>query len=358
MKFFGCFKRQKTKEPPDTEYMRERKNRDDRMMKKRKKDTDLYIRDKEEQTMKKYREEPRINKRYHDFEYKCQGYFAKVYKAKDINNREVAIKRINIQKSKRFYDTAKQECYLLNAIDSPHIIKIIDAFKQDGYLYIILPLYKMDLFEYIPNLIGKPNKIFKILLGISKGLKDLHDINLMHGDVKPENVMLSDTLEPIIIDLGLARSYNIITINRDSNLSGTLTYLPPEVIEHRIYTEKMDIWALGVMMYMIMFNEEPFLMRDNNKTELFHNIRYKEQFYPLKWKIGSEVIYREIDIYTKMVELNKWMLRKKYNDRPSIDQVLTSFKNIITDMDKSRTQMHLKISHDLMIDHLHTFKTM
>ena len=195
MKLFSCFSKPKVKEPPDrTEYMRQKmdKERLQRVVKKEEK-----------------KEEDHIRKRYHDFVYLCNGYFAKVYKAKDIDNNPVAIKRMNIKNNPRFYKIAKRECALLQHLNSPHIIKLKDAFVNEDYLYMILPLYKMDLFEYIPEVIGKPNKIFKILLGISKGLAYLHDIQLMHGDIKPENIMLTDKLEPIIIDLGLTKSYNV-----------------------------------------------------------------------------------------------------------------------------------------------------
>ena len=370
---FGCFKRRFKKPPgpePESKYRQERRKRELPSYYQSKMDlkngfsnnTDLKIIDEEEKrevVVKPNREE----KRYFDFEYICQGFFAKVYKAKDINNKPVAVKRINIKNNPRFYEIAKRECSLLNSINSKHIIKLQDAFVNEPYLYMILPLYKMDLFEYLPKLIGKPNKIFKILLGIAKGLRDLHQLELMHGDIKPENIMLTDDNEPIIIDLGLSKSYKVYGINdhadRCKNLSGTLLYLPPEVIQFRSYTEKMDIWAFGVIMYMLMFNQEPFEIRKGEtKEEIFNNIKYKEQFYPLRWRISEHTISRDLVGYVKIVELNKWLLMKDRNERPNINQVILELESINDHLRKTTCDKSCKLSHDLMVSHLNTFKTM
>lgn len=316
---------------------------------------------------KKEKEIKKINKinknqSYHDFKYLCQGYFAKVYKAKDVNNKEVAVKKINI-KEKKFLRIAKRECEILNFVNSPHIIKIYDSFIIKDNLFIILPLYKIDLFDSIPKLIGKPNKIFKILLGIAKGLSDLHIINLMHGDVKPENIMLTDNDDPIIIDLGLVKNYEIMTKNKMTDLSGTITYLPPEVLEHRIYTEKMDIWALGIIMYIMMFNIEPFNTRKNlSKNELFQNIKYKEEFYPSSWIIEKNLVLRNDRLYNKMVKLNKSLLAKNYKERPTIYSVISCLERIVHCLEISQSSLCLTASrektHELVIDHLERFRTL
>ena len=82
MKFLSCFSRPKVKEPPDREvshYMHEKMEREYKIKMK-------------EARIEKKRKEKQM-KRYHDFTYLCQGYFAKVYKAKDINNNSVAVKK-------------------------------------------------------------------------------------------------------------------------------------------------------------------------------------------------------------------------------------------------------------------------
>lgn len=296
---------------------------------------------------------------YTDFKYICSGYFAKVYTAKDKDKELVAIKKINC-KTNRFNKVAKREIKMLLSINSENIIKIKDILTSNNNIYIVLPYYKKDLFTYIPKILGKPHKIFKILLGIAKGLLDLHEMHIMHGDIKPENIMLSNTDQPILIDLGLAKYTNIVTLDKESrSLSGTLLYLPPEVIEHLHYTDKMDIWALGVIMYMMMFFREPFESKNiNDKEEVMHNIRYKEQYYPISWQINNKVVYKDDMIYKKMVDLNKHLLRKKPQDRLNIYQVVDKLDEILIDIYKNQSYASLELSHNLMVQHLISFHTM
>lgn len=349
MKFLSCFKKQKIKRPPDEASKSKFKLEKEKIQ--------LEI---QSEIIQKNKTEEEEKKRFFDFKKIAEGYFAKVYKAKDINNKVVAIKKINISKNQRFYELAKKECHLLNTFNSPHIIKIYDAFVKENYLYIVLPFYKVDLFAYIPKVIGKPKKIFQILLGISKGLEYLHNMGIMHGDIKPENIMLNDKQEPILIDFGLSRNFNVISIIKERNCSGTLIFLSPEIIDNSLYTEKADIWALGVIMYMMLFNRAPFNNRPNmEKKEIFQNIKYMEQFYPVQWEINGELIMRDYELYNKsIVRLNKGMLRKTHEDRPNIEDIKDNLDMIIIEIEKSRTHSSLKKTHDLMVDHLCKWKTM
>lgn len=342
--FFKCFGKG-VKEPPDKS-----KSKSSYQL-----DKEERLREVKRQNMDKEKSK-REMVRYFNLELLTRGYFAKVYKAKDINNQNVAIKRINI-KNNRFYNAAKNEINALSVLNSKYVVKLRDTFRIGHYIYIVLPYYSSDLFNYIPKLIGKPNKIFKILLGISNGLFEIHSKNFLHGDIKPENIMLTSSGEPIIIDLGLVKPTNVITINnKDTYISGTLTYLPPEIIKNLLYTNKMDIWALGVLMYIMMFNREPFNDYNIEKEELFDNIKYKQQYYPINWKIDNRYIMMyDVDLYNDVVDLNKIMLRKNYLDRPDIQYVIKRIENIIERMEFSKTNMSLKRSHDLIINHLTKF---
>ena len=108
---------------------------------------------------KKDKKVEECNQKYVDFKYICSGYFAKVYTAKDRYNNIVAIKKIHCN-TRHINMVARREIEMLLSIKSSHIIKIKDVVISRDNMYIVLPYYEVDLFTYIPKVLGRPNKIF------------------------------------------------------------------------------------------------------------------------------------------------------------------------------------------------------
>ena len=296
------------------------------------------------------------SKKYVNLQYKCHGYFAKIYKAKDnTNNSCVGIKRIRVA-DPFFYKVAKKEALITSCIRSNNVIKLKESFVIGEYMYLVYPYYKTDLFGVIPDFLGRPKKIMRLLLNVACGIRDIHKMEFIHGDIKPENILM-DGCKPIIIDLGLARSANVITLDDTlyKKLSGTLAYLPPEVITRYFYTKKMDIWAFGILMYVMLFYREPFY--DSDDKEMFNQIKYREQYYPVTWQVGETEIPCKRNVYTAIVDLNKWLLMKESESRPFIDNVITRLQKIIDLMDCNQSKKCMELSHKLEIEHIKRFKT-
>lgn len=331
-KFIKVFKR--VKEPPDTNI--------------KKKLTEFQKIKMNSRSNSSIIVEPETFNYYTIEEYISCGSYSKVFKGKTHNNNIVAFKKIK----KNHFSVIKQECDLLTKINSEHIIKIFDIYEKGKYYYLVLPYYKQDLFTYLPKLIGKPINILKMLLGIAKGLFDMHNLGYMHGDIKPENIMVTEDNKPILIDLGLSRKIKNAV---NYNITGTLTYLPPEVLTELYYTEKMDIWALGIIMFICMFNKEPFCNQKMSRKEIEKNIINKNQVYPSRWIVNNKLIYNNEEIYNKMVKLNKKMLIKENKKRCSIEIIISELEEIIKIYKK-----HYKseLTHNLMIIHLLKWRTM
>ena len=294
----------------------------------------------------------KIEKKYYNLEFKCQGYFSKVYKAQVNTGETVAIKRIN----KKFEHNFFQEYNFLRQIEHPNIIKILDCFVLERYYYMVLPYYEKDLFEIIPEIVFKPKIILRILKKITEGIVYLHNRDLIHGDIKPENIMIDKYLNPIIIDLGLTKHKNLISNEKKNRLSGTITYLPPEVLISQKYTQKMDIWSLGIIMYILMFNREPFGNSDN-KRETFNNIKYREQYYPIYWRTeeGNQ-IYNDC-FYKYLLDLNKKMLRKNMYERLNINNVNEYLEFIIIEQKKYCTKKIENFTHELIIRNIKRWRS-
>jgi serine/threonine protein kinase len=261
---------------------------------------------------------------YTNIHYITNGTFSKVYKAEDKDGNVVAIKKVH----KRFSHTCEQESRILCRLNSPYIIKMNDIFDYNNYWFMIFPYYKTDLFTHLPNICFKPERLIELLLGISEGLLYLHNKGYMHGDIKPENIMIDNDGKPILIDLGLGKDVNLTGKAHINKISGTISYLAPEIFTHQLYTKKLDIWGLGVIMYIGMFNENPFddfnIANPNstNNKEIIHNIIYREVHYPKIWRDNNDKIIMGGNLYLEMIDLNDLMLFKNYKNRINIKTIL------------------------------------
>jgi serine/threonine protein kinase len=112
------------------------------------------------------------------------------------------------------------------------------------------------------NAIFDFNEAAHIISSLLQGLKHIHTKNLIHRDIKAENILLvtdSDKKEPYgyvtkICDLGFCRE-------DDENVNtfcGTTSYMAPEIFRKSIYCNKVDVWAVGVLMYRMLFGDFPF----------------------------------------------------------------------------------------------------
>jgi len=152
--------------------------------------------------------------------------------------------------------------------DIPGVIKLLDANTDKGYLY--LEYHEQDLYNYIVNndkIIGyaKSEKtyiqesmtIFNKLLPI---LHECHNRHYIHGDIKPENILLNKKTEPILIDFGQA---NYFKDNRRENTLGTLGYCAPE-LDQNIVGPFTDVYSLGITLYETLMCKKPHILPDGN----------------------------------------------------------------------------------------------
>lgn len=113
------------------------------------------------------------------------------------------------------------------------------------------------------------------------GLNYMHLQNITHRDIKPENILLvSDQVNNFdikIADLGFACQ---VQENGLDLVLGTPLYMAPELVRHQKYTEKVDVWSLGIITYQLLSGRTPF--DGKNIKKINHNILYKEVKFPEK----------------------------------------------------------------------------
>ena len=230
---------------------------------------------------------------------------------------KVAIKTIN----KEYLKNLKDEEFILNEIGilkhchHPYIIRLIDHFEDNAYTYIILEYIKGgDLKHYFKKMWYKfsEEQIKKIISQIAKGIKYLHLYGIIHKDLKPSNIMITQQNNNGIIkicDFGLSK---ILSINEKIiDESGTLYYTAPEILTRKPYNKEVDIWALGVILYFVLSGNLPFW--SICEKEIGRKIVEEElKFEDACWKTKSIVI----------ISLIRACLKKSQGNRIDINDFL------------------------------------
>ena len=260
------------------------------------------------------------------YEYKIikpikSGGFAEVYLAENILNKKlVAIKKTDIKyfSTDEIYNLTR-EGRLLSNLNHPNIIKIYCYYTYENYLYNVMEYAKGgELTQYINSTKDIPEeKIKSIFKQIYDAVKYIHNKNIIHRDLKTNNVVFLDQekTKVAIIDFGISSTFS----GGDILNAGTLKYLPPETFqENNKNSIKIDMWALGVILYILYFKKFPY--DGKNSTEIKNKILFEPVSYPKNVKVRK----------TLMNLINK-LLDKNSDDR--ISTADESFSNYFNDND-------------------------
>ncbi|OMJ07368.1 Meiosis-specific serine/threonine-protein kinase mek1 [Smittium culicis] len=176
------------------------------------------------------------------------------------------------------------EINLLRAFDHPNIMRVTDVIETEKKVYVFMPLVSGgDLFDQIiksGSLFEEESKFitYQMLLA----LKYLHDRNISHRDVKPENILMDskDSFSiAMLSDFGMARTTD--PNNRMQTICGTFQYIAPEIIKSGMdknptnkpgYSMAVDCWSLGIVVYAMLSGMLPFSSPDGNDNILFKQI--------------------------------------------------------------------------------------
>jgi len=193
-----------------------------------------------------------IDARYEFLDKVGSGSFATVYRARDVElGREVAVKQIHEQylddpeQLERYW----QEAQLLASLHHPNIVTIFDIYRDRGWL--ILELMQSNLGERIAGRQMDLRALRTTLAHCLRALKYLHARGIIHGDIKPGNMMIDARRRVKIGDFGLARR---VSDDEGSLLKGTTKYMAPEVVSDEFgeIGPASDLYSLGFAAYELM----------------------------------------------------------------------------------------------------------
>lgn len=189
------------------------------------------------------------------------------------------------------------ELNILSRLSHPFVIRLEEVFKSSSKLFIVMQMASGG--EMYDRVVAKgryseeeARNALKMLL---TGLTYLHSIRVTHRDLKPENLLYSDARPEarlLITDFGLA--YQATKPNETmTETCGTPEYIAPELLLRVPYTQKVDMWAVGVIAYILMSGIMPF--DDDCRSRLYtHIITANYVYYPQFWS-GSELAKQFVD---------------------------------------------------------------
>ena len=189
------------------------------------------------------------------------GGMADVYKAEDQKlNRFVAIKVMKPEFSAETGFVAKfqREAQAAAGLAHPNIVNVFDVGEDQGINYIVMELVEgITLKEYISKkgrLTVKEST--SIAIQVAMGLEAAHNRNIVHRDIKPQNIIISKDGKVKVTDFGIARAASSNTIS--TNAMGSVHYSSPEQVRGGYSDYKSDIYSLGITMYEMVTGQVPF----------------------------------------------------------------------------------------------------
>jgi len=196
-----------------------------------------------------------------------EGGMGVVYKASDTRlERNVALKILSPQSVPdeealaRFLREAKASA----ALNHPNICTLYEAEETDNNLYFAMEFLEGQTLKILIEERPLPlEKALDIATQVSEGVRAAHQKGIIHRDIKPGNIVITQKGEAKILDFGLAQRIGASQLTHSGMVLGTPAYMSPEQIQGDKVDERTDIWALGVLIYVMLAGRLPFKGQSN-----------------------------------------------------------------------------------------------
>ena len=204
-----------------------------------------------------------LSKRYEILGEIGAGGMAHVYKAKDYKlRRMVALK---VLKHEYYQDEAvlskfKKEALAAGGLTHPNIVGVYDLGQEFNIDYIVMEYVDgLTLKEYIRrrDVMGS-EEVLKISIKIAEALKAAHANGIVHRDIKPQNIMVTQQGDVKVTDFGIAKAATSSTITQQGEALGSVHYFSPEQARGSFVDARSDLYSLGITMYEMITKQLPF----------------------------------------------------------------------------------------------------
>ncbi|KAG7974646.1 hypothetical protein I3843_06G058200 [Carya illinoinensis] len=260
-----------------------------------------------------------------------EGGFGTVFKGTLRSGQLVAVKMLG--KSKDNVQDFINEVATIGRIHHVNIVRLI-GFCVEGskralvYEFMSNGSLNKHIFLQEGSVLLSYEKILDIAFGVARGIEYLHqgcDMQILHFDIKPHNILLDESFRPKVSDFGLAKLYSL----DENNLSltaarGTLGYMAPELFYKSIgnVSYKADVYSFGMLLMEMAGRRKNWNSLTDNSSHVYFPTWVFDQLHngePIELEDTTE---REKELITKMLMVALWCIQMKPNDRPSMSRVI------------------------------------
>jgi serine/threonine-protein kinase len=204
-----------------------------------------------------------------------QGGMAEVWLANDISlNRKVAVKMMKAQHNNDpiVVERFRREAQAVGNLNHPNIVTVYDVVENDGQQAVIMEYVEgMTLREVLDQKTRlSPSLTIHIGMAIASALDAAHASGIVHRDIKPGNILLTQTGRVMLADFGIAKAVNAAEsdLTNQNIMMGTAKYLSPEQVRGKPLDGRADIYSLGLVMYECLAGRVPFIGESDVETAL------------------------------------------------------------------------------------------
>ncbi len=245
-----------------------------------------------------------------------RGSFSFVYKGHHHKtNQTVAIKKMELDSvDDNLRNHIRSEIKLMKKLRHPNIVILIDVLHDNkGSVYLIMEYCPGgDLATFLNRKPLKEKYAKKYIQQIANAMEYLVSRNIMHRDLKPQNIMLHDPNTIKLTDFGFAKVFDSDHDQMTNTICGSPIYMAPEIIKCNNYSMKTDLWSIGIILYEMIVGQPPYKARNH---------------YELVQKIETSTIYipKSIEVSNDCKDLIYKLLQKEPDKRISWNEFFQHF---------------------------------
>lgn len=190
-----------------------------------------------------------------------------VYRAQRADERyqqQVAIKFLATSGDPNKHQLFIQERRLLAELEHPNITRILDAGEFNGAPYVVMEwVNRINILDYCRQQQLSLNIRLQLFATICQAIQYAHQHLIVHGDIKPQNILVNNDGEPKLLDFGIAHRLNDESVIEHHNKLFTTGYASPEQLQEQVISTASDIFSLGMLLFEMVYLQHPFPITDS-----------------------------------------------------------------------------------------------
>ena len=213
--------------------------------------------------------------RYELLEKIGEGGMGIVYKAKcHLLNRFVAVKilKAELSNDEDFVARFKREATSIARLSHPNIVNVHDVGTENNINFIVMEYINGKTLKQVIKENGRlsSQKTLDIVLQVAKALECAHKNNIIHRDIKPDNIMITKDNMVKVMDFGIAKVDDSRTVTNSNKVMGTVHYFSPEQAKGNVVDCRTDIYSLGIVMYEMVTGQVPYNAESSISIAMMH----------------------------------------------------------------------------------------